>query len=254
MSICITKSKVYRLPFHLTRFLRYAVCILFVIATGANCVSTDKNDDNQIGNFKPKKIARNTAITYLAIGDSTCIGLGARNFGGYVDRLTNKIRDVNKNLQMIRLCAAGATTADVLKMHESNPKTSSPLIITINIGLNDLIQRVDLADFSRNYERLISILNDKDVYIITSNLPDIALIPAASFFKTEDTAKRLADFNNSIKEIAERNELPMVDLHQISRQAVSQKELFSADGLHPSDAGYELWAQAMWLEVKEVIE
>jgi lysophospholipase L1-like esterase len=61
-------------------------------------------------------------------------------------------------------------------------------------------------------------------------------------------------FNRRIEEIAKRHGLSLVDLYQSYKSAAqSRAGLFSADGFHPSDLGYELWAEAMWPAVRRAI-
>src|SRR5215212_8677720 len=55
---------------------------------------------------------RASPLVYVAVGDSTGVGLGARDGGGYVDRLFAQIRQKRPGSTLINLSAAGATTAD----------------------------------------------------------------------------------------------------------------------------------------------
>jgi len=55
-------------------------------------------------------------------------------------------------------------------------------------------------------------------------------------------------------EIANRYGVTVFDVHTITKAELpSHPEYFSADGFHPSDQGYELWASAMWPTVARVI-
>jgi lysophospholipase L1-like esterase len=61
-------------------------------------------------------------------------------------------------------------------------------------------------------------------------------------------------FNHQINEIAERYGATVVDIHQATQsQMESHPEYFSADGFHPSDLGYETWADQMWPAVAEAV-
>ena len=59
--------------------------------------------------------AADTAVSYVALGDSTGVGVGARN-GGYVARLFQRIERVRPASRLTNLCVSGATTADVLRV------------------------------------------------------------------------------------------------------------------------------------------
>ena len=85
-------------------------------------------------------------------------------------------------------------------------------------------------------------------------LPDISLAPALPRNLRETLKGRLLSFNERITEIARRHDAKLVDLYEASaRQIPLRMEMFSADGIHPSDEGYEFWADTMWTFVKEVI-
>ena len=53
-------------------------------------------------------------IRYLALGDSTGAGIGAKE-GGYVARLFKRIVARRPGSELINECVSGATTSDVLR-------------------------------------------------------------------------------------------------------------------------------------------
>ena len=53
-------------------------------------------------------------IVYVALGDSTGSGVGARE-GGYVIRLFKRIEERRAGSKLTNLCVSGATTEDVLR-------------------------------------------------------------------------------------------------------------------------------------------
>ncbi|MFN2533441.1 MAG: SGNH/GDSL hydrolase family protein, partial [Pyrinomonadaceae bacterium] len=52
-------------------------------------------------------------ITYVALGDSTGVGVGARD-GGYVSRLFKRLVDERPKSKLVNLCVSGAATSEVL--------------------------------------------------------------------------------------------------------------------------------------------
>src|ERR1044072_8818881 len=53
-------------------------------------------------------------IVYVALGDSTGYGVGARE-GGYVKRLFDRINERRPNRTVQNLCVSGATTDDLVR-------------------------------------------------------------------------------------------------------------------------------------------
>lgn len=191
----------------------------------------------------------------MAVGDSTGIGLGARDGGGYVDRLFARIEKKRSGSTLINLSAAGATTADVLNKQIPWMDGTRATLVTICVGVNDLLRGREAKQFAENYETLVAKLKQPGRRIVMTNLPDVASAPVLKGMADESVRLRLEQFNKAIEDIAKRNGLPLVDLYKLSGELTgSRPELFSSDGLHPSDLGYAHWAEAMWAVVERAID
>ena len=205
---------------------------------------------------RPGTIAGNRAspLAYVAVGDSTGIGLGARDDGGYVDRLFARIEQKRSGSILINLCAAGATTADVVNKQITRLDGTRATLVTICVGMNDLLRGREAEQFTEDYETLVAKLRQRSRLVVVANLPDITSAPAMKGMTGEPLRSRLKQFNKSIEEIARRHRVPMVDLYQLSSETTqSRPEFFSSDGLHPSDLGYAHWAEAMWAVVEQAL-
>ncbi|MBV9958075.1 MAG: SGNH/GDSL hydrolase family protein, partial [Acidobacteria bacterium] len=61
-------------------------------------------------------------------------------------------------------------------------------------------------------------------------------------------------FNQRLAELAGRYQLSLIDFYRISQEIIpAHPEFFSADGFHPSDAGYKFLADAIWPTVQKAI-
>ncbi|HEV2802510.1 MAG TPA: SGNH/GDSL hydrolase family protein [Pyrinomonadaceae bacterium] len=200
-------------------------------------------------------IDRTSPLVYAAVGDSTGVGLGARDGGGYVERLFARIKQKRPDSTLINLSAAGATTTDAINKQVARLDTTRATLVTICVGTNDLLRGgSDAKQFAENYETLVAKLKQPGRLIIVANLPDVAAAPAAKGMVDETLTSRLEQFNRSIEATAKRHGLPLVDLYKLSGEtARSHPEFFSTDGLHPSDLGYAHWAEAMWAVVEQSI-
>ncbi|MFN2454133.1 MAG: SGNH/GDSL hydrolase family protein [Pyrinomonadaceae bacterium] len=203
----------------------------------------------------PKRWAqrRSQPVVYLALGDSTGVGIGAKR-GGYVDRLFTRIERAHPGSRLVNRCASGAATADVLIRQMNQTSHIKPTFITINIGANDLIQGRSPEKFAHNYEEIILRLRKETVApILVMNIPDISLAPAVPIYMRDSARRHIVGFNSRIEEIAGRHDLRLVDLYNQSRAFSPHREFFSQDGLHPSDVGYEFWTQLIWPATKSLI-
>jgi lysophospholipase L1-like esterase len=193
-------------------------------------------------------------IIYLALGDSTGVGVGARQ-GGYVVRIFNRILAERTGSKLTNLCVSGATTSDVLEAQLDRGIASHPNLVTLGIGINDIGHGVGIEQFARNYEKIISTLkNQTQARIVITNIPDISSAPRIPEFARAEYQQAIIAFNQRLETIAARYQVTVFDVHSTTREHLpAHPEFFSNDGFHPSDAGYELWAAEMWPVIAEVI-
>ena len=209
-----------------------------------------------VGCARPTATAGNRAspLVYAAVGDSTGIGLGARDGSGYVDQLFARIEQKRPGSTLFNLSAAGATTADAVDKQITRLDGTRATLITICVGVNDLISGREAEEFAENYETLVAKLKQPGRLIVVANLPDVASAPAMKGMADESLRLRLGQFNKAIEDIARRHGVPLVDLYKLSGKMVgSRPEFFSSDGLHPSDLGYAHWAEAIWPVIAQAI-
>lgn len=209
-----------------------------------------------MGCARPTATAGNSAspLVYVAVGDSTGIGLGARDGGGYVDQLFARIKQQRPGSTLINLAAAGATTAAVVDKQINRPDVTRATLITICVGVNDLLRGREAKQFAGNYETLVAKLRQPGRLIVIATLPDVASAPALKEMGDDSLRTRLEQFNKAIEAVAGRYGVPLVDLYKLSGELVgSRPELFSSDGLHPSDLGYAHWTEAIWPVIEQAI-
>ena len=186
-------------------------------------------------------------IVYVALGDSTGSGVGARE-GGYVARLFKRLEERRPNSKLINLCVSGSTTNDVLRGQLERGVAADPDLVTLGIGINDIGHGFTLDQFSKNYEQILSTLKEKTrARIVVTNIPDISTAPRIPGPMRREYQQQIIQFSQRLGEIADRYGVTVFDIYTITTQELpSHPEYFSSDGFHPSDAGYELWAQTMW--------
>jgi lysophospholipase L1-like esterase len=194
-------------------------------------------------------------ILYVALGDSTGAGVGAKE-GGYVARIFNRMLERRPGSKLSNLCVSGATTADLLRSQLDRGVALNPDLVTVGIGINDIGHGLSLEEFSKNYEEIISTLKEKThAQIVVTNIPDISTAPRIPDSMRTVYQRQIDQFCKRLMEIANRyGGVTVFDIYSITKQELpSHPEYFSADGFHPSDEGYELWATQMWPTVARVI-
>ncbi len=193
-------------------------------------------------------------IVYLALGDSTGSGVGARN-GGYVVRLFNRLLERRPGSKLTNLCVSGATTDDLVRGQLQRGISTNPDLVTVGIGINDIGHGLTIDEFAKNYEQILSTLRQKtQAQIVVTNIPDISSAPRIPGPMRPGYQQQIIRFNARLEEIAKRHGAAIFDMYAISKDELpSHPEYFSSDGFHPSDKGYELWATEMWPTVARII-
>ncbi len=239
----------------------YALTSLLLVGAACGLRRTQANrDEGTSVRAEGEKVAAAAAVmapvTYVAFGDSTGVGVGARKGGGYVARLFERIERVRAGSSVKNFCVSGADTTDVLRGQLGRlDATHKPTLVTLGIGINDVTHGLTPEQFTRNYEEIVTRLKSRtDAPIVVTNIPDISTAPRVPLFLHDQVQGRIRLFNERLAEIAARHKLLLVDTYDMSREVIPKHpEFFSPDGFHPSDEGYEYWAKMMWPTVKEAI-
>ena len=226
---------------------------VFLILCAVAMLLVGCNQENMVQQTSDKPMTAGP-IVYVALGDSTGSGMGARE-GGYVARLFKRILERRPGSKLSNLCVSGATTADLLRGQLDRGVAMNPDLVTVGIGINDIGHGLTLEQFSKNYEQILSTLKQKThARIVVSNIPDISSAPRIPGSMRSEYQRQIVQFSERLGEIANRHGVTVFDIHTITKaELASHPEYFSSDGFHPSDQGYELWATSMWPTVEEVI-
>jgi lysophospholipase L1-like esterase len=235
--------------------LFHAECILtllLLLTYSAACAHSYPTQKENKANMTKEE--QRAPVVYTALGDSTGVGVGATQGGGYVARLFERIKREQPNSRLTNLCVSGATTDDVLRGQLKEAISSHPTLITLGIGINDIGHGLTIETFARNYEEIIKRLEESGARIVVTNIPDISFAPVVPAYARDETRGRVQLFNEKVHAIAERYKLMVVDIYTETHNVIpAHPEFFSEDGFHPSDAGYEYWAKTMWPTVKSAM-
>ena len=187
-------------------------------------------------------------IVYVALGDSTGAGVGARDGGGYVARLFKRLVERRPESKLSNLCVSGATTADLVRDQLERGVALNPDLVTVGIGINDIGHGLTIDQFAQNFDEILSTLKDKThATIVVTNIPDISSAPRIPNSIRSEYQRQIDEFCKRLVEIANKHEVTVFDIYAVTKQELpSHPEYFSADGFHPSDQGYELWSSQMW--------
>jgi lysophospholipase L1-like esterase len=211
--------------------------------------------DLAIGASGAGRAAAATPFVYVALGDSTAVGVGAEQGGGYPDRLARHLAIAGTPARLVNLGVPGATAEDLRKLQVPRALADAPTLVTIGIGINDVIRGRTLAEFARDLEIAADALGRTKAVVVISELPDLSGSPsAAGAPAARALGRRVAAYNATIRRVAERHGFTVGEVEVASRRAFAgHPELFARDGFHPSARGYAIWADALWPAVERAL-
>jgi len=191
--------------------------------------------------------------TYVALGDSTGVGVGARE-GGYVDRLHRKLKFSDAAFLLDNRCINGATSDTVLRAQLARV-APRPTLITLGIGINDITHRTDPDAFSSNIASILQqVKNLEPAVFLVCNIPEVSSAPVVPPFVRDGVRVILDVFNKRMAEVCRNHQVTLIDAYTPSCEVIPKRpEFFSADGFHPSDMGYQYWADVMWPHVRDAV-
>lgn len=189
-----------------------------------------------------ERYAQPEGARLLVVGDSTAGGVGA---SAPEYSLPGMLSRANPSLTVVNKAEPGARFADILAQLEGNERFDAVLVLggasdvlhtTRDAALRDILQRV--AQRARVRAEVV-------VFMPPGNLGNLRfLLPPWNWWMTY-RARRLQAI---VAEVAQANGALHVSLFMERDDdpfARHPRRLSSRDGMHPSDAGYELWQREL---------
>ncbi|MDB4988068.1 MAG: Lipolytic enzyme precursor [Myxococcaceae bacterium] len=186
---------------------------------------------------------------YGALGDSTGVGVGARDGRGYVARLYERLRAQRTEARLLNACRSGATSADAVRDQLPRTTAAGPTVVTVFIGINDLIRGVSPTLYGDNLAQIAQRLTGHGACLFCG-LPDLSLAPAAMAYlralgiEKSSFEARTRAYNERVLASARAHGHAFLDLFGLPLE--DGAHFFSADGFHPSAQGYEELASRIW--------
>ena len=193
-------------------------------------------------------------LRYVALGDSYTIGTSVAER----ERWPNQLVALEPRLQLVaNLGVNGFTSRDLIEVELPQLDGLAPELLTVLIGVNDVVQGVPAESYRANVMRILDDAVDRvgadRVLVVTT--PDYTVTPSGSDYG--DPAEQSAGIheNNAIiAEVARGLGINVVDIVDISLGAGSDRTLVAVDGLHPSGAQYARWVERIAPAVAAMLE
>lgn len=184
-----------------------------------------------------------SAEVYVALGASDAVGVGAQRPGreGWVPLVHAAL---SGNPQLINLGVSGARIDDILAMQTPVAIDAQPRWISLWPGVNDLRNDVHLETFRQQLEQTLNALTQvEDATIILLTIPDLRDLPVFAAEDRDLLDATVQEWNSVIRDAGQRHGALLVDLYTGAPELADNPNYVSADGFHPSSAGYQRIAE-----------
>ena len=180
-------------------------------------------------------------MRYLALGDSYTIGTGASD----ESHSWPAIIASRAGVELTNPAVNGYTTLDLIRDELVYLDRVEPDIVSVLIGVNDLVQGRTPNQYRESLKRIYDAVRGRRVLAVS--IPTWSYVPAAADFGGADEVARLTAVFNAVaeQEARERN-FTWVDLAEASTSGIGTPGWIASDDLHPGDAQYAAWADAIW--------
>lgn len=195
------------------------------------------------------------SLRYVALGDSYTIGTSVATNESWPAQLAARI----ERLELIaNLAVNGYTSRDVIERELPELTGLEPELVTLLIGVNDVVQGVPDTEYAANVALILDrvlepVPADRIVCLAT---PDYSLTPrGGDFGDPMGQSDRIVRVNAILREACDQRGITFVpDIFEISQRVTDDPSLVASDGLHPSGAQYRLWTDAIEPAVQRMVE
>ncbi len=182
---------------------------------------------------------------YVAIGASDTVGVGASDprTGSWPARIAARLPGAD----YVNLGVSGSLASQAATDQVPTAAGLRPQLVTVWLAVNDLNANVSPADYAAALRRVIApLVSLTDARVFVGNVPDLRTVPAYAGTDQAALLTRINAYNTAIAALvasfqSSPGRVTVVDLFTGSGPLVSTITV-SADGFHPSDAGYALIA------------
>ena len=195
-------------------------------------------------------------LRFTVLGDSTAAGLGAGSPDhAYASVLSKRMAERGRRVELTAFGVSGARVQDVLVDQVPRALRSTPDLVFVGIGANDVTHMTPLSKVERDMSALIDALAQSGAVVVVAGPPDMR---AAAWL---EPLRSLAGWRGrrvaaTIKRAATSRGVPVVGLAEQAAPyfASNPEDAYAADMFHPGPGGYRAWADAIFPVLVDALE
>lgn len=184
-----------------------------------------------------------STLRYVALGDSYTIGTSVTEAERFPNQLVAKVPQLDL---VANLGVNGFTSRDLIEIELPKLAALEPDVVTLLIGVNDVVQDVPVSTYEDNVVRilpeLVTLVGADHIVVVT--IPDYTVTPQGGAFGDRGQQSAGIRANNALMtQLATGFGITVVDIYDISLEAGRDRSLVASDGLHPSGIQYARWVE-----------
>lgn len=187
---------------------------------------------------------------YLALGDSFTIGTGSSPAEAFPARLVARW---GCEVRLLNPAVNGYTTQDLIERELPRVGDFTPTLVTLAIGANDLVRGSTEAAYRLQLARIFDRLQALGIppgRVVALPQPDWSRSPvAAAFGEPEALRAKIVVFNDVLREVSTARGARFIDLFPLMQEQ-ARAGMIASDGLHPSAAAHDAWAERLVRELE----
>lgn len=206
-------------------------------------------------------------ITYLALGDSYTIGEGVPPRESFPYWIVTALRKYGQTIAAPEIVATtGWTTDELMSAVKKAQLLPAYDLVSLLIGVNNQYRGYSREEYSVQFEELlkkaIELAGKDPKRVFVPSIPDWSVSPFAATHLPDEkgrtsraVAAEIDAFNETAFDICHQYDVTFIDITTFSRTDIGrEKDMFAADGLHPSGFAYAHWAEALGTHVLKVLQ
>lgn len=181
------------------------------------------------------------AKTILVIGDSISSAYGMPLNDGWVALLQKRLQSEQLPHKVVNRSISGDTSANALNRLPKTLEQHQPSILLLEIGGNDGLRGLSLAQMQQNIESMISLATSMETRVM---LLGIQLPPNYGSHYTDR-------FNDIYRQLASKHQITL--LPSIFDGIGGNTQLMQEDGIHPNAKAQPMILELVWPKLLELL-
>jgi lysophospholipase L1-like esterase len=199
-------------------------------------------------------------LRLVTLGDGYTAGTdtGAARRDSWPAQLAAAMDQGDLRLRLVdNLAESGHTSEDVQRVQLPQVEALEPDVVTVQVGVNDIIARdISLDDYEANMaqilDALLAIVPAHHLFLITT--PDHTLTVRGGDYGPREAGRAdVAEANAILAALAEERDLPVIDISPVNQRVADDASLVIGQGPYPSAKQYAGWVEIIGPQMRRML-